>query len=418
MRLCSFLVIFTLVGACAPRLPMDPLAHLLKKAPPALAHCIKNKDLYEVQIIYTQIERDANNTPQFYSFSFNVDDQHYFYPASTVKMPVAFLALQRINELNQHVPAIDVFDYLMIDSSRSPQTTAWVDSTNADLMPTIARYIEKIFVTSDNDAYNRLYEFLGQDYINDELKKKGIFTNSVIRTRVGISGFSTEDNKYTNGWRLIDRESNQVMAIQNEYYALYDYHLDLKNMRKGKGYFSDALDTIIMEPFDFSEKNFISLADLEKSLMRAILPNQFPADQRYNMSDEQYRWLYNAMAKKPRDFDYLTGHDEYYDSYVKFFVNGDNKNPIPEHIKIYNKVGWAYGTVTDCSYIIDTQTGAEFFLTATINVNENGIYNDGNYAYDSIAMPFFSSLGALVLKYEQQRKRQNKPTFEVLAGDQ
>ncbi|GIT57284.1 MAG: hypothetical protein Ct9H300mP18_07130 [Candidatus Neomarinimicrobiota bacterium] len=32
----------------------------------------------------------------------------------------------------------------------------------------IAHYIKKIFVVSDDNAFNRIYEFLGQDYFNNE----------------------------------------------------------------------------------------------------------------------------------------------------------------------------------------------------------------------------------------------------------
>ena len=52
---------------------------------------------YEVQIIYTQVNKKDNS---FKSFTYNVDNNKYFYPASTVKMPVAILALQRLNEIN------------------------------------------------------------------------------------------------------------------------------------------------------------------------------------------------------------------------------------------------------------------------------------------------------------------------------
>ncbi len=414
MPLILFCLLILLNTACTPASDPDPLSALLKKSPQALSEILAQKDKYQIQILYTQIERDANNYPHLYSFGFNLDTSFYFYPASSVKMPVAFLALQRINELNRQVPSIDIHDILLIDSSRAPQRAAYVDSTTNDYRPTIARYVEKIFVNSDNDAHNRLYEFLGQDYINDEHKKKGIFTNSVIRTRLGISGFDTESNKYTNAWKLQDRESGQILAMQDEYYALYDYHTQLKDMYKGRGYYSDAADSVIMQPFDMSEKNFFNLIDMEASLRRIIFPHTYPVEQRYDLSEEQYKFLYECMPKKPRDFDYLSGHDEYYDSYVKFFVNGDSQDPVPDNIKIYNKVGWAYGTVTDCSYIIDTASSAEFFLTATINVNENGIYNDGTYAYKEVAMPFFTELGRLVMAYEIKRPRKHKAVFETL----
>jgi beta-lactamase class A len=58
-----------------------------------------------VQVIYTQVNRDNNNQPSFEHFYFGIDPDQYFYPASTVKLPIAVLALQKLNELN--IPGLD-----------------------------------------------------------------------------------------------------------------------------------------------------------------------------------------------------------------------------------------------------------------------------------------------------------------------
>src|SRR4051794_9415682 len=48
-----------------------------------------------IQVIYTQIDRDKDNFPELTNYYYNVNPNRYFYPASTVKLPVAALALQR-----------------------------------------------------------------------------------------------------------------------------------------------------------------------------------------------------------------------------------------------------------------------------------------------------------------------------------
>src|SRR4051812_8248507 len=63
-----------------------------------LNNFISRKDSLRIQIIYTQIDRDENNQPHFTQYSFNVNKNLYFYPASTVKMPTALLALERLNK--------------------------------------------------------------------------------------------------------------------------------------------------------------------------------------------------------------------------------------------------------------------------------------------------------------------------------
>ncbi|MFT6321385.1 MAG: hypothetical protein ACJAT4_002315 [Granulosicoccus sp.] len=65
--------------------------------------------------------------------------------------------------------------------------------------------------------------------------------------------------------------------------------------------------------------------------------------------------------------------------------------------------------MTDVSYIVDFEKGIEFFLTATISVNENQIFNDDKYEYKTIGLPFLSTLGKVVYDYEVQRERKVKP---------
>ena len=388
----------------------DPLQAILQSAPQIVKDKVDSLE-YEVQILYTQIERDKDNRPHLTSFYINWDDDKYFYPASTVKMPVAFLALQRIHELQQEEEGISRYSRLQIDSMRPPQSPISIDTLSSTGYPNVAHYVEQIFSVSDNNAYNRLYEFLGQDYINEELKKKGIFQKSRIRTRVGISGFDTEMNKYTNPVSILDEDGNTLYE-QDEYYALYSEFDSLDETSKGIGYWDDNLDTVVYRPFDMSAKNFITLTDLEASLSRIIFPEIYPGEKRFDLSNDQYQYLYNIMPKTPLEFAFNQGHaDEYYDSYVKFFINGDSEEPIPDHIRVFNKVGWAYGTLTDCSYIIDTKNKIEFFLTATILVNKNQIFNDGKYEYESKGLPFFAALGNSVYEYELTRNRKYSPDF-------
>ncbi|MFI5194458.1 MAG: hypothetical protein ACHQD7_10375, partial [Chitinophagales bacterium] len=57
-----------------------------------MQNILRHKDKYRVQIIYTRIDRDAANKPSFKNFYFNTGDSLYYYPASTVKLPLAVLS--------------------------------------------------------------------------------------------------------------------------------------------------------------------------------------------------------------------------------------------------------------------------------------------------------------------------------------
>lgn len=363
---------------------------------------VDSLDHYEVQVLYTQIDKEEG-VIKLTSHSLHINENRYFYPASTVKMPTAILSLEFINELRQDHSEVDMNTRIKYDSIAPPQTPESLDSTSSTGYPNVAHYIEKVFSVSDNNAYNRLYELMGQDYINQRLQEKGVFNKSKIKHRVGILGFDTEANRYTNPYQLLN-ENGETLYEQNELYALYQDYPIVDAALKGIGRYDDDLDRVIYEPFDFSHKNFISIPELQQSLIRVVYPELYDSTQQYMITEDQRSFLLRTMKKTPDQYPYLHGQLDYYDSYVKFFMYGDSKDPIPDHLEIANKVGWAYGYLTDCAYIRDTQRDISFFLTATIHVNSNQIYNDGIYEYDSIGMPFLAELGRQVYDYELERK--------------
>ena len=81
---------------------------------------LQQKDSFRLQIIYTQINRDKHNTPSFKNYYFNTDSNLYFNPASTVKLPLAILALEKLNNMN--IKGVNKYTPLQIDSSYQNQT--------------------------------------------------------------------------------------------------------------------------------------------------------------------------------------------------------------------------------------------------------------------------------------------------------
>jgi len=391
-----------LLQSCASDEDIPLLERIFKEGSVTFKSVIEQKDDYELQVLFTPIKRykDSIFTKDHF---FNYRPGEYFYPASTVKMPVAFLTLQKLEELRQSGFAVDRNMTIRIDSVRPPQIPVTADSTNVDGLPTIAHYIDKVFAVSDNDAYNHLYEFCGSDYINAILRSKGMFTNSRIIHRLGVTGFSYEENKYTPPIHFLDSTGN-VVYTQDQFVAQGNHLTIVSNLQKGKSYIDDEGQRID-KPFDFSTKNFINIRDLQETLKRFILPELYAPGQTFRLHAEDRKFLMESMAKLPREHSYLEGHsDTYYDSFAKFFLFGDSKEPIPPHIKIRNKSGMAYGYLTDCAYIQDNQEGIEYFLTATIHVNENNVFNDGDYEYEEIGIPFLAELGRLIHSYMIKNK--------------
>lgn len=371
-----------------------------------LKEVIDHKDKYEVQIRYTQIDRDKNGMPSFRTFEYNVDDKKYFYPASTVKMPVAFLALQYLREKQKEGYMIDMMSPLRFGANRPIQSEMAIDTFGADGPPTTAKFIEEIFAISDNNAFNRLYELLGPSYINNELRRKGIFESSRIVHRVGVSGYTFEENMYLNPLAILGKNA-LILPARKDSITLRN---DMKGLKKGRAYY-DKDEKLVNKHFDFSLKNIFTIRDLEACIRRILFPESYHVYERFDLRPDDYKYLYSTMMKLPKEIPYLAHDSTYYDGFVKFFYNGQNKEAIPHNIKILNKIGCAYGTLTDCSYIFDINSGAEFLLTATVNVNTDGIYNDDKYEYAEIGYPFLAALGQEVLKYEQHRIRNYKADF-------
>src|SRR5580692_10907996 len=102
------------------------LKNLLESHRELFSHILNHPAHNEVQILYTQIDRDENNVPHFKSYSYRLNANHYFYPASTVKLPTAIFALEKLNELN--IKGFDRKATMITDSAFSGQTKVTKDS--------------------------------------------------------------------------------------------------------------------------------------------------------------------------------------------------------------------------------------------------------------------------------------------------
>ncbi|MDH3321951.1 MAG: class A beta-lactamase-related serine hydrolase [Flavobacteriaceae bacterium] len=362
------------------------------------------KDKFQMQILYTQIDRDKDNQPHFTSYPFNLDTTHYFYPASAIKIFAAALALEKINKLD--IKGLDKNTYLTIDSSYSRQTSVSADLTAPGLKPSIAHYIKKLLIVSDNDAFNRLYEFIGQEAFNSDLIEKN-FMHTRITHRLSVN-LNKDENQHTNGFTFFDKDA-MIIYKQAPEVSSKDF-TSAASIFLGKAYFDG--EKIIQSPMDFKNKNYSALEDLQKVLKTILFPESFDRQAQFDLTAADYQFLYQYMSQLPRETKFPDLSDKA-DNYCKFFMFGDkNTTQIPSNIRIFNKIGNAYGFTIDNAYIVDFDKGIEFLLTAVIYTNENETLNDGNYEYDTIALPFFGNLGRIIYDYELKRKRAYKPDLK------
>ena len=385
------------------------LVTLMKQNPNYFASLLADPGQYRIQILYTEINRDKYNVPHFKDYSYRLNANEYFYPASTVKFPLSVLALEKLNNLK--VAGLNKGTTAIYDSVTARQETIYNNPYAIDGRQTIEQAIKEVLVVSDNNAANRLYEFLGQEYIHSQLANRG-YPEVYIRNRLEL-GRTPLENRQTQAVHFYDANNKLIYTqpAQNNTSKLPYY-----NVLIGNGYLN-AQDSLINAPLNFSEKNRISLSDLHHIMQSVIFPDQMPKKQRFNLSSDDRNFLLQWMHTTPTESTFPTyDSSEYYPAYAKFIMLGSERGTIPSNIKIFSKAGDAYGFLLDNTYIIDTEAKVEFMLSAVIYVNADGILNDNTYDYRTIGLPFMKNLGNTIYQYELSRKRAYRPNFDNIIG--
>ncbi|MDP2387025.1 MAG: serine hydrolase [Bacteroidota bacterium] len=383
---------------------------LVKNTSQDISSVISNPEKYKIQIIYTQINRDKNNVPKFTHHYYLYDSSNYFYCASLVKLPCSILALEKINSLKDK--GIRKETTMFTDSTMLCQKRVTADTTSANKLPSVAHYIRRMLLISDNLAFGRIYEFLTPDYIHDRLKFYGLPNMRIVhRFDGGCKGIK---NLTANPVRFLDNGGNLIFQ-QDQSISKKTYQFPISSALVGKGYI-DAGGKKVNAPKDFSTYNYMSLWDIHRVLLKTVFHTDIAAKNRFAITNDDQAFLMKYLRMYPRESDFPKyDPKKFQDSYKKYFLYGDSKKPVTDtNIRIYNIVGQSYGFMVDCAYIVDLKSKTEFMLSAVIYANEKDIINTGKYEYNSIALPYLSRLGKVFMEYEQKRVKVNKPDLSNL----
>ncbi len=345
---------------------------------------------YRLQIIYSQTDYSSGSAI-LKDFSFRLQPEEYFYPASLVKLPVSALALEKINNLK--ISGVDKNTSLFTNPNYSGIAK---DSLR---YPSLADDITQMMVVSDNNAFNRVYDFLGQEYSHLRLFQKG-YTNTRIIQRMTTA--SAQENRNSGPFKFVDTLGN--ICFEEEKICTPRFFLNpaLKT-NVGRAYFNGRKK--IYKPKDFSTNSFLPLSDAHQMLISIIYPGYINLTSRFELSEEDYSFLRKVMSIYPRETKVEEWKNDsiYYDCFRKFIYYGNYIGRADSSIRIFNKVGMAYGFMSDVAYLADYKNKVEFFLSVIIYVNEDEVLNDGRYDYYSIGYPFMEKLGKIIYNYELSR---------------
>ena len=373
------LISILLLTGCSLR--SDPIRSAFK-GDDFLRSIVKNKDNYEIQILYTEVSKNSAGQAEFSDFQFQLNDEKYFYPASTIKLPITVLALSKINELRAEGSNI---------SPKSKIKLSLINNKNEiilkDSITSFQNLIADVFLVSDNSASNVLIDFIGFNYFNSSMSNLG-FENTYLNHKFNPDPF------VDSSWRISTLDNEIISSNENQMTVLASNNIS--NLKKGEKRFING--EIINESLDFSSKNRSSLTDMHNIMKNLIYPEI--SIFKFNLNVEDYDFLRYWMSR----FTYedlgakYIGDSKFFNSYNKFFIHGTDTILNNTDTRVYNKIGQAYGTSTDSAYIKNYKEDLEFFLTATIYTNKNKIINDNIYEYGDTAIPFLSKLSKALYK--------------------
>lgn len=382
---------------------------ILKSNPTCFKGILNNPATYEAQVIYTQIDRDPLNIPSFKHYYYGSVNRKFFYPASLVKLPCSLMAIEKINSLRDKGVALN--SVMLTDSNNVCQKKAYIDSSAVNYKPSVENYLKRMLLVSDNEAYNRIYEFLGQEFIHSMLSSKGYSTTRILN-RFDID-CSLELNRFTNPVSFFD-STGRVLYRQEAEENRKIYDPPLGQVKKGRGHL-DKNDKYVNSPKDFTYSNYISLSDVNEILQSVIFPGAVNEKKRFELTESNRLFLLNYMSMYPREsVGPVYNKEKYPDSFKKYFIyGGNNKLPISsDTLRIFNVVGQSYGYLSDCAYIVDYKNKIEFMLSAVIYVNKDDVLNDNKYEYKEIGFPFLLDLSKAIYTFEKGRKRQYEPRLD------
>ncbi|GAC1598643.1 MAG: hypothetical protein NVS3B25_24710 [Hymenobacter sp.] len=281
----------------AAQLLGNPLRQVLRQDSAGLGRVLARPDSYRLQILYTRIRRDAAGRPHFRSYGYRLRPRAYFYPASTVKLAAAALALEKLRALSAQHPGLGPESAMLTDSAFAGQTRVRRDTSSATGRPSVANYVRKALLVSDNDAFNRLYEFVGPAELNAGLARLGLRRSRLLH-RLSV-GDQEPASRHTNPVVFYsDTAATQLLYRQPAaFYPGAWPRTGLRGEHLGHAYLKG--EQRVAGPLDFRQKNAFSLPDLQRLLRTVLFPEAALPARRLRLAPDDYALLRGPGAAAP-----------------------------------------------------------------------------------------------------------------------
>lgn len=358
------------------------------RMPAALAAVVDDPQ-HAVQLRWVRIVRGADGVQRHVVHDRGLTPRRWFPAASVAKLPMALLMAEAIQAAGGGADSV-------LRLHAAPASGEWGEEPLDD---TFARGIDRTFAVSDNRPFNRWYELLGGDAIHRRLRALG-YPHARLIARLGSSDI--EANRHSSGGELLSADGGALRRFPAGVAAARRFPFG--RALQGDGWRNDDGSTT-PGPHDFSDANFLPLADSLRMLQAFFAPESVPAAQRWKIGGALRARLLRALALRPRESaSPVYAESTYPDGHARWFFVGDGHARYPDGLSVSGKSGMAYGSLSEVAYVVDHDSSVECMLAASIRVNADGIYNDDRYEYDTVGIPFMAALARAVLDVERESR--------------
>lgn len=374
-------------AAFAPALAAadDLLRQLVAGAGPTAQRVLANAGEFRPQLLWTRCVRAAGGWRAQRTHALGLRPRAWFAAASFIKLPLAALLIEELER--RGLDWIDGDLRVEVDAAHAcaplptPQAGGW---------PLLA-LLQAMLVVSDNLAYNVLFELLGSDAIHTRLAALG-FPHVRMATRLGCPqprspGKLAARVRGAGGALAWDSPAQSTERFQRFPFGA---------ARAGRAWMENGVAT--PGAHDFADSNFLPLADVH----RCILELGGGVEPRFALSLRARRWCADTLARVPRSATLLDPERRQWpDDHSKWLVPAGADGRLPDALRIASKNAQSYGWIGDTAFIVDSARDIGFALSVVLDVDRDGVLNDGVYAYADIGRPFLREVGAAVLAYER-----------------
>ena len=348
---------------------------ILQKGSPRLQRFLTKSIEYGLQICFTRLISNASKFATYTLFP----SAAWFAPASLVKLPLAALLLEQLEAGKVDWSSAKLAFPGMPDCAER--------ATELRQPQAVTRLIERALVLSDDSAYCALFDALGPQHIAERMRQMG-HVDVRIQARFGACG--PENSKITGPVQIFSASSKVLSSTPARApFALVSAPAPIKI---GRAWMQGGRR--VEGAKDFTTSNSAPLPNLHEMMLALMRPELVAQNQRFQISERARQFLLTGMRLNPAESKYSNIEEAKLDrTFFRLLGVGDGQ--WPKDLVVENKVGWAYGFLSDMAHL--KQGDHECFVSCKMYLNRDGVLNDGQYEYESIGRPAMAEIGRLLL---------------------